>query len=379
MVRSGRRGRALGPWPEGAGRVHDVVVEPRPLRVGIIAPPWLPVPPPAYGGTEAVIDVLARGLRDAGCEVVLFATGDSTCDVPRRWHHPAALGTGADPDLEVVHVRAAHASLTDCDIIHDHTTTGPLVAAARPGGPPVLATVHGAPTPADLVRYRTVGEDVGLIAISHCQRRSLREVPVAAVIHHGIDLDAFPLGPGDGGYVAFLGRMCPDKGADTAIRVARAARRPIVLAAKVRDPDEQSWFREAVRPLLGTDAIFVGEVDADGRRELLGRAEALLNPLRWAEPFGLVMVEAAASGTPVLALRSGSAPEVVEDGVTGFVCLDEHDMVDRLELVATIDRATCRERARARFGAERMVADHLALYRRTVVAAALAAERENLV
>jgi glycosyltransferase involved in cell wall biosynthesis len=194
----------------------------------------------------------------------------------------------------------------------------------------VVATVHGAPTPADLVRYRAIGEEVGLIAISHCQRRSLTEVPVAAVIHHGIDLEMFPLGRGDGGYVAFLGRMSPDKGADAAIRVARATGRRIVLAAKMRDPDEHRWFREVVEPLLGADATFVGEVDADGRRELLGGAEALVNPLRWPEPFGLVMVEAAASGTPVLALGAGSAPEIVEDGLTGFVCSDEGDMAGRL-------------------------------------------------
>jgi glycosyltransferase involved in cell wall biosynthesis len=352
-------------------------VEPRPLRVGVIAPPWLPVPPQGYGGTEAVIDTLVRGLQQAGCEVVLFATGDSTCDVPRRWYYPAALGTGADPGLEAVHARAAHAALRDCDVIHDHTVAGPLDVLSRPGGPPVLATLHGDPSPADLVRYRRVAGSIGLIAISHCQRRSLTEMPVAAVIHHGIDLDAFPLGRGDGGYVAFLGRMSPDKGADRAIRVARAAGRPIVLAAKMRAPEEHRWFAEAVEPLLGPDATFVGEVDAEGRRALLGRAEALVNPLGWPEPFGLVMVEAAASGTPVLAFAAGASPEIVEDGITGFICSDEDDMADRLQLVAGLDRATCRERARARFGGDRMAADHLTLYRRAVVAAALDPHREE--
>lgn len=339
----------------------------RPLRVGLIAPPWVPVPPVEYGGTELVVDLLARGLRATGCEVVLFATGDATTPVERRWLHRRALGTGGDPASGLAHARAAYDALGDVDVIHDHTTEGPALPG-RPDAVPVVTTMHGRMTATLRRTYAAAAaRGVTIVAISGDQRRRAAPLPVAATIHHGIDVAAHPVGPGAGGHVLFLGRMSPDKGAHTAIEVAREAGRPIVLAAKMRDPEELAYFREEVEPHLGADARYVGEVGGAAKTALLGDAEALVNPIAWPEPFGLVMVEALACGTPVLALPEGAAPEIMRHGRTGFICTSASDMAARLrDDVAALDRAACRADVERRFDAGRMVSEHLALYRRLV-------------
>lgn len=340
------------------------------LRVGIIAPPWVPVPPPVYGGTELVIDLLARGLTEAGHEVELFTTGDSTCPVPRRWLFAHARGTIPDWGLELEHVRAAYATLDGVDLVHDHTTVGPAWAHRLRPDLPVVATNHNPFGPDLLAHYERAGRDVALVAISHHQRASAPTVPFAAVIHHGLDVAAIPVGAGDGGYVAFLGRMSPDKGADRAIRVARAAGRRILIAAKLQQPDEHRYYEESVAPLLGEDAVYVGEVGAPTKYALLGDAEALVNPIRWPEPFGLVMVESLACGTPVVSFAEGAAPEIVDDGLTGFLCRDEDDMVAALDQLDRIDRRACRAAAARHFSLERFVEEHVLLYRRVLRSAA---------
>lgn len=335
------------------------------LRVGLIAPPWIPVPPTVYGGTELVVDELARGLQRAGCEVVLFTTGDATCPVGRRFLHRRALGTTVAPAGERAHVERAYRELAEVDVIHDHTLAGPPAVELHPRASPVVTTAHGELTPVMRRLYATAAAaGVSVVTVSHAQRRSAPEVPVAAVIHHGIDVARSPLGRGDGGYVVFLGRMSPDKGAHRAIAVARAAGRRIVLAAKMRDPAERRYFTERVEPLLGAGATYVGEVGGRRKLDLLAGAEALLSPIRWPEPFGLVMVEALACGTPVLSFAEGAAPEVVQHGETGFLCADERDMIAHLGLVEGLDRSRCRRSVEDRFSARRMVDDHLALYER---------------
>lgn len=345
-------------------REHGKPASTCPLRVGLIAPPWVTVPPRVYGGTELVIDVLARGLAEAGCDVRLFTTGDSTCPVPRQWLYPRALGTNAPLRAELPHLDRAYRAFAGVDLIHDHTLSGPLRTGAPPPTAPVITTLHGELLPELRPRYAGAAKrGVEIIAISHAQRRSAPEVPVAAVIHHGIDVAAVPMGSGDGGYVLFLGRMSPDKGAHRAIAAARAAGRRIVLAAKMWEPEEHRYFSECVEPMLGPDATYVGEVGPAAKIELLGGAAALLNPIRWPEPFGLVMIEALACGTPVLAFAEGSAPEIIEPGRTGYLCRDEGDMARHLAHLDDIDRATCRASASSRFSAQRMVQDHLRLYR----------------
>ncbi|MDY7106702.1 MAG: glycosyltransferase [Actinomycetota bacterium] len=333
-------------------------------RIGLVAPPWVPVPPPEYGGTELVIDQLARGLAAAGHEVVLFTTGDATCPVHRGWFHARALGTTADQLGELAHVQVAYDAFADMDIVHDHTLLGPLWAPRVGLRAPLVTTMHSEMVPTLHTLYEVIGRDAAVIAISHDQRRRADRVPIAAVIHHGIDVEHMPLGDGDGGYVVFLGRMSPAKGVHRAIAAARAAGRRIVIAAKMWEPTEHEYFRDVVEPILGPDATYIGQVGGHHKQELLAGAAALVNPIRWPEPFGLVMIEALAAGTPVVAFAEGAAPEIVDHGRTGFLSADTEQMATDLGLVDTIDRAACRRAAIERFSTARMVADHVALYER---------------
>jgi glycosyltransferase involved in cell wall biosynthesis len=189
-------------------------------------------------------------------------------------------------------------------------------------------------------------------------------VNIAAVIHHGIDVDDIPVGAGDGGYACTVGRMTPSKGIREAALVAREAGVPLRIAAKMREPQEQQYFDDCVRPLLGGDIEYVGELNAAEKYQLMGGAFALLNPIQWPEPFGLVMIEALACGTPVLATACGSAPEIVTDGDTGFVRCEFSSLVGMLDRAQDLDRKRCRNRAVSRFGTGRMIADHLQLYAR---------------
>lgn len=332
------------------------------MRIGLFAPPWLSVPPPAYGGIESVIDQLARGLHAQGHEVLLFATGDSTCPVPRAWLYDEPDARMGSAVVELRHVIDAYELVEDLDldIVHDHTLVGPLYAERFPHLP-VVTTNHG-PFNADLRDlYRILARRIPVVGISHAQAAAAA-VPVTRVIHHGVDPKAFPVGQGDGGYLLFLGRMTPEKGAHRAAAVARRAGVPLVMAAKMREPAEKEYFDRCVRPLLGPGIEYVGEVGGADKLALLGGARALINPIRWQEPFGLVMIEALACGTPVLAFPEGAAPEIVDDGVTGFLCRDEDDMVRAVGRLGEIDRAACRTTMELRFSTARMVAEHVDLY-----------------
>jgi glycosyltransferase involved in cell wall biosynthesis len=332
------------------------------MRIALISPPWLPVPPPAYGGTEAVIDRLARGFVAAGHEVMLFTTGDSTCPVPRSWtlaeSVPKHMGSAV---TEIHHLTFAYERARDFDVIHDHTVIGP-VFAGQLGDLPVVTTNHGLFSDELLSLYRSITPRVPIIAISHDQARTAGQLPIAAVIHHGLDLEAFPVGNGAGGRFLYLGRMDATKGVRRAAAVARSAGVPLVIAAKNRDASEHEYFEREVRPLLGSGVEYVGEVAGAEKVELLGSARALLNPIEWHEPFGLVMIEALACGTPVLAFANGAAPEIVDDGVTGFLCQDQDELEAALGRVDEIDRQACRAAVERRFTTERMVREHLDLF-----------------
>ncbi len=334
------------------------------MRIGLIAPPWAAIPPVGYGGTEAVIDQLARGLQDAGHDVVLFTVAESTCPVPRRHLLAAAEGMRIGACVpELRHTLAAYDAMTDVDIIHDHTMAGPLLATT-PGFNelPVVTTNHGPFNEELNDLYSRLNDRVALIAISNDQATLASGVRIARVIHHGVDLNAFPAGAGDGGYVLFLGRMTPEKGAHRAIRIARAAGKRLVIAAKMREESERRYFEAEIEPLLGDDAEFVGEVHGQTKLELLAGAEALINPIRWHEPFGMVMIEALASGTPVVSFPEGAAPEIVTSGHDGFLADTDQGLVDALSRIQQIDRRACRETVMQRFTTARMTQDHIDLY-----------------
>ncbi|HEX7096274.1 MAG TPA: glycosyltransferase family 4 protein [Acidimicrobiales bacterium] len=341
------------------------------MRIGLLAPPWLAVPPRAYGGTEAVVDAVARGLAAAGHDVLLWTVGESTCPVQRGWLYERARTREIGlVSVEVPHVLAAYLAFErwGAQIVHDHSIAGPVIAATRTTMP-IVTTNHGRFDLEANATYRGCADRVAIVAISHDQA-SRADVPVAAVIHHGIDLARYE--PGDGGgdeqgpYLVFLGRMTVEKGPHRAVRIARRAQTRLLIAAKMHSVDEQRFFRESVEPLLGDGVEYVGEVGHADKQRLVGGALALVNPLGWPEPFGLAMVESLACGTPVVATDVGSVRELIQDGVTGFVCRDDDEMVHRLQDIRRIDRRGCRRAAEARFSQERMVADHLALYERVL-------------
>ena len=322
------------------------------MRIGIIAPPWIPIPPTAYGGIESFIDTLARALDEAGHEVLLAASADSTCPVTRlpgfEPSDPATMGVTAH---ELRHLLRAFRGLADVDVIVDNTLAGPVIAKCATTVP-VVTVAHGPLIPLEQELYCAAVPDVAFVAISHYQASLAGPVPITRVIHHGMVVDDVPFGPG-GEAACFVGRMHPSKGVPEAIQAAAIAGVPLRIAAKMQEPAEQEYFDEVVRPALGSNAEYVGELSTDEKYELMGASSALLNPIQWDEPFGLVMIEALATGTPVVATPRGSVVEIVEEGRTGFV---------RSEPEELLDRAECRSAVEARFTARRMAADYVALF-----------------
>ena len=280
-----------------------------PLRIGIVAPPWLPVPPSGYGGTELMIDALCLGLTRLGHEVILFTLGTSTTPVEHRWlfayMNPDRMGAAVE---ELRHVLAAYDSLTDVDIIHDHTVAGMFEGPPR-SSVPIVTTMHGPFDEGLSDLYARTSEQIPIVAISHDQAaRAPSTIRIASVIHHGIEVDRYPFSDEPDDHVLFLGRMSPDKGVEAAIEVARRSGRPLLIAAKLREPGEVEYFHRSVEPLLGSDVIYAGEADFAQKIRLLSTASALVNPIRWPEPFGLVMAESLACGTPVVGCPERAAP-----------------------------------------------------------------------
>ena len=336
------------------------------MRIAVIAPPWLSVPPAGYGGTENVLDTLCRGLRAAGHDVLLHASGDSTCPVERSWTCPQAVGTEhIDQVTELRHVIDAYEAALDwgAEIIHDHTLTGPFYA--HHGDDVAVVTTNHGPFDRELAPlFRALAPRVPVIAISEHHAASAGDIPIAAAIHHGIDHRRIPVGTGRGGYALFLGRMHPTKGLDTAITAARVAGVPLRIAAKMREPAERDYYRACVEPLLGGDIEYVGEIGGADKFALLADATCLLNPINWPEPFGMVMIEALACGTPVVATPCGAAPEIVRDGRTGFIRPDIASLAAALGHVDRIDRRACRAEVENRFSMARLAADHGRLFQR---------------
>ncbi len=335
------------------------------MRIAIIGSPWVPVPPTAYGGTEAVLHGLVEGLLAEGHDVAYAGHPDSSvAAAPLAGLDPRHIGPIGHTASELGHVMLAYerAAAWGADVIHDHTLVGPLL---RSRSAPVVVTAHG---PFDAVTtpvFRRFSKRCLVVAISHAQAASAGDVPVAGVVHHGLDVGTFPFGRG-GDYLVFLGRMSPDKGAHRAIALARDAGVPLVLAAKMHEQAEREYFDQQVRPLLHDGARFVGEADTAMKHCLLAGARALLNPIEWPEPFGMVMIEALACGTPVISTPCGAAPEIVEHGRTGFLAATPAEVAAAIDAVGRLDRVACRESVADRFSIERMVRGYLDIYRRAI-------------
>jgi glycosyltransferase involved in cell wall biosynthesis len=343
----------------------------RSLRIGLLAPPWLPIPPPGYGGTESVIDRLARGLQDAGHEVRLWTTGEATCPVPRRSTFDVACRDSmGNAVFELRQAIEGYEWFEDerCDVVHDHSLVGPLLAHVSM---PVITTNHGPFENPELATiYRHTPATIPIIAISRSQAAMARwmGIRISHVIHHGIDVDEIPEGDGRGDergpYLLFLGRMSPTKGLSEAIDVARSTGSRLVIASKVADPEERRYFEREIAHRCVDGIEFVGEVGGIEKYRLLGGATALVNPIRWPEPFGLVMIEALATGTPVITTPHGAAPEIVSHGDNGLVCADDAALIDAVRSVERIDRHHCRRDVARRFSASLMVHRHLDAYER---------------
>ena len=336
------------------------------MHIAIVSPVWFAVPPSGYGGIEWVVSLLADGLFDAGHDVTLFASGDSHSKAHLSYVFEQAPSEQIGKSLpELRHALACYTRADEFDVINDHSG----IPAAALGGllsTPVLHTVHG---PLDTHEaqnaYESIAEvspSVGLISISENQRRPMPDLPWAATIPNAIDLSLYPSKPHRGDYLLFLGRFSPDKGAHRAIWVAKETGLPLKLAGKKQDLKEHRYFHELVEPHLDDEIEYLGEVTHGEKVELLQNARATLFPIEWEEPFGLVMIESMACGTPVIATRHGAVPEVIDDGVSGIVVDNYREMPAALERADALDPLDCRRYAEERYSPERMVEDYLRVY-----------------
>ena len=339
------------------------------MRIAQVAPLFESVPPKGYGGTERVVSWLTEGLVRQGHTVTLFASADSQTQAELVPACRTALWQDAT-SLESLphHVRQMQQVLgrsNSFDVVHFHTDFihFPLV---RRGGFRSLTTLHGALNATDHVPLFQEYPDVGLVSISNNQRRPIEQANWLATVHHGLPAQSLSFDSRGGDYLAFLGRASPQKGLDRAIRIAQLSGIKLKIAARIC-PEERSYFDSVIDPLIreaGRLVEFIGEVGEDAKGEFLGGARALLFPIDWAEPFGLVMIESLATGTPVIAWRNGSVPEVIDHGVTGFIVDDIESAVAAVHRLSTINRAACRATFERRFTDVQMVEKYVAVYKR---------------
>ena len=339
------------------------------LRIAVISPVWFPVPPTGYGGIEWIVWLLADGLVEAGHDVTLFASGDSRTKAKLECVFETAPSERIGQTLpEIHHCLHCYERAAEFDVINDHSG---LPAAAIGGAvdKPVLHTVHG-PLDAEggtiYEQIARVAPSVGFISISMNQREPKPHLPWVANCPNALDFSLYPVKPHRGDYLLFLGRMSPDKGCHRAIDVAVTAGLPLKIAGKRREPLEQSYFDEYVRPHLNDRIEYLGEVTHGEKVELLQDARATLFPIEWAEPFGLVMIESMACGTPVIATRRGAVEEVIDHGTSGIIVDDYRIMAAALEEADRLDPIEIRRYAERHFSPERMVGDYLSAYRAAI-------------
>ena len=339
------------------------------MRIAQVAPLYESVPPKYYGGTERVVSYLTEELIRQGHEVTLFASGDS--ETKARLVAACRRSLRIDEEcidqmahqilmLERVFQRAA-----EFDIIHFHVDYLHFPLSRRQ---PIthVTTLHGRLDIPDLISLYQEFQDMPVISISNEQRKPLPWANWQATVYHGLPADLYRFRPEPGNYLAFMGRISPEKRVDRAIEIAKRIQIPLKIAAKV-DPVDKDYFESVIAPLLGDPLVeFVGEIGDAQKNEFLGNAYALLLPIDWPEPFGLVMIEAMACGTPVIAYRGGAVPEIMEEGHTGFIVEELEDAVEAVQRVPELSRKRCREVFEQRFTVTRMARDYLQAYKRLI-------------
>jgi len=343
------------------------------MHIAQVAPLIESVPPKFYGGTERVVSYLTEELVRQGHEVTLFASGDSS--TAARLHPVCKRALRLDPACEnvlayhMLLVEEVHKQAELFDVIHFHTDFLHYTAF-RHDATPLLTTLHGRLDLPDIMALYWEFRELPVISISDNQRRPMPWLNWQQTIYHGLPADLLHYNDQPDGYLAFIGRMCPEKRPDLAIQIARKSGIPLKMAAKVDEAD-QEYYTNVILPLLDdTDIDFIGEISEAEKSSFLGNALAVLFPIDWPEPFGLVMIEAIACGTPVIAYRRGSVAEVIEHGVTGFIVDGEDDALAHAARVGELDRRRCRAVFEQRFSAERMARDYVKVYERLVEAGA---------
>lgn len=339
------------------------------MRIAQVAPLYERVPPLYYGGTERIVSYLTEELIKRAHEVTLFASGDSV--TKGRLIAPCKRSLRLDPACEmplvyhVLQLDQLYQNAASFDIIHFHTDYLHFPFARRLGKPHVT-TLHGRLDLRDLVPLYEQFNDLPVVSISNSQRSPLPSINWQGTVYHGIPSNLYELRRNQGTYLAFLGRISPEKRVDRAIEIAKRANIKLKIAAKV-DPVDKHYMETKIRPLLDHPLVeFIGEIGEKEKPEFLGDAFALLFPIDWVEPFGLVMIEAMACGTPTIAFRQGSVPEIIDNGVTGFVVDNVDDSLAALVKVPYFDRARCRRVFEERFSGSRMAADYLKTYERVI-------------
>jgi glycosyltransferase involved in cell wall biosynthesis len=339
------------------------------LKVAILAPVWFAVPPIGYGGIEWIVWLLADGLVDAGHDVTLFASGDSRTKARLASVFPEAPSRQIGRTYwELNHALSCFGRADEFDIINDHTgMLGATLGATT--STPAVHTVHGPldGEPGEIYeKIARVAPKVGLISISMNQRKPKPDLNWIANCPNALDFSVYPVKPHRGEYLLFLGRMSPDKGAHRAVAVAMETGLPLKLAGKMQEPKEREYFKELVEPHLVDGIEYLGEVTHGEKVELLQNARATLFPIEWEEPFGLVMIESMACGTPVIATRWGAVPEVIEQGRSGIIVDHYKEMADALSAADDLDPFELRRYVEEEFSPERMVRDYVGAYEKAI-------------
>jgi glycosyltransferase involved in cell wall biosynthesis len=337
------------------------------MKIAQVAPLWESVPPKLYGGTERIVSYLTEELVGMGHEVTLFASGDSrtAAQLEPVCERALRLNTGIfnrDASMVMLQERAL-GSAGNFDIVHSHVDFLGFPLARR-SAHPVVTTLHGRLDLPELTSVFREYSEMPLVSISDAQRRPMPWANWQATIHHGLPRDLYSFHAKHEGYLAFLGRIAAEKRPDHAIQLAKRTGLPLRIAAKV-DPADREYYASEIEPMLQHPLVeFIGEISDREKNEFVGNALALVCPYDWPEPFGLVLIEALACGTPILAYRRGSIPEIIENGETGFVCESFPDMIEAVGSIKNIDRRRCRSAFEKRFTADRMARDYVALYQR---------------